>query len=171
MPGIPSIDNCCDKETYAFFVLAAYHAQILEEAALNLAVVLRLPEVDLISQELHDDLYESLGRKTFGQLLKVAKLNLNLSDEEAMFLSQTLELRNMLTHRYFRERAEDFISEVGRQKMKKELQGILSEFSKADEILERLYLPLWEKYGVTEECVQREFERMIKRAELRDGKT
>ncbi|MGY6564954.1 MAG: hypothetical protein ACXIU5_09485 [Halomonadaceae bacterium] len=128
MPEIPGIDNCCDKEVFAFFGLAAYYAQVLEEAALNLAVVLRLPEVNLISQELFLDLYCSLGRRTFGQLFKVAKSNLNLSDEDAEFLGATLELRNMLIHRFFRERAEDFISEVGRQEMKKELQAILSEF-------------------------------------------
>ena len=171
MPEIPEIDNCCEKEPFAFFGLAAYYAQVLEEAALNLAVVLRLPEVNLISQELFLDLYDSLGRRTFGQLLKVAKSNLNLSDEDAEFLGTTLDLRNMLIHRYFRERAEDFISEVGRQEMKKELQTILSEFKKADEILTGLYLPLWEKYGVTEEFFQSEFAQMVEAAEHRDRGT
>ncbi len=76
MPEIPEIDNCRDKEPFAFFGLAAYYAQVLEEAALNLAVVLQLPEVDLISQELFESLYESFGRRTFGQLLRVARSSL-----------------------------------------------------------------------------------------------
>jgi|SRR5690554_1304015 len=171
MPEIPEIDNCCDKEAFAFFGLTAYYAQVVEKAALNLAVVLRLSEVNLVSQELFLDLYDSLGRRTFGRLLKVAKSELSLSEEDANFLSKTLELRNMLVHRYFRERAEDFISEVGRQEMKKELQSILSEFKKADEILTRLYLPLWEKYGVNEEFVQNEFAQMLEAAERRDRRT
>lgn len=171
MPEIPEIDNCCDKEPFAFFGLTVYYAQVLEEAALNLAVVLRLPEVNLVSQELFLDLYDSLGRRTFGRLLKVAKSELSLSEEDADFLSKTLELRNMLVHRYFRERAEDSISEVGRQEMKKELQSILSEFKKADEILTKLYLPLWEKYGVNEEFVQNEFAQMLEAAERRDRRT
>ena len=124
-----------------------------------------------VSQELFWDLYDSLGQRTFGRLLKVAKSELSLSEEDADFLSKTLELRNMLVHRYFRERAEDFISEVGRQEMKKELQSILSEFKKADEILTRLYLPLWEKYGVNEEFVQNEFAQMLEAAERRDRRT
>ena len=168
MPEIPEIDNCCDKEVFAFFGLAAYYAQVLEEAALNLAVVLRLPEVNLISQELFLDLYDSLGRRTYGQLLTVAKSNLDLSDENADFLGTTLDLRNLLIHNYFRERAEDFISEVGRREMKKELQTILSEFKKADEILTGLYLPLWEKYGVTEEFFQSKLLQMMEAAEHRD---
>ena len=171
MPDIPIIDNCCEKESFAFFGLAAYYAQVLEEAALNLAVVLRLPEVDLISQELFLALYDSLGRRTFGQLLKVAKSDLSLSDEDAEFLGTALDLRNMLIHRYFRERAEDFMSEVGRQEMKNELQTILSEFKKADEILTSLYLPLWEKYGITEELFQSEFAQMVEAAEHRDRGT
>lgn len=171
MPEIPGIDNCCDKEPFAFFGLTAYYAQVLEEAALNLAVVLRLPEVNLISQELFLDLYDSLGRRTFGQLLKVARLELNLSDEDVDFLGTALELRNMLVHRYFRERAEDFISEAGRQEMKRELQFILSEFKKADEIITGLYLSLWEKYGVNEELVNIEFAQMVEAAERRDRRT
>ena len=171
MPEIPEIDNCCDKEPFAFFGLAAYYAQVLEEAALNLAVVLQLPEVDLISQELFESLYESLGRRTFGQLLKAARSSLDLSDDDADFLGKTLELRNMLVHRYFRERAEDFISETGRREMMTELRSILSEFTKADEILTSLYLPLWEQYGVSEAFVQTEFERMVAEAEHRDRGT
>ena len=171
MAEIPEIDNCCDKEPFAFFGLTAYYAQVLEEAALNLAVVLRLPEVNLITQELFLDLYESLGRRTFGNLLKVARSELDLTAEDFEFLGATLELRNMLVHRYFRERAEDFISEVGRQEMKKELQSILSEFKKADEILTNLYLPLWEKYGVNEEFVQNEFAQMMEAVERRDRRT
>lgn len=61
VPEIPTIDNWCEKESFAFFGLAAYYAQVLEEAALNLAVVLRLTEVNLISQELFLDLYDSLS--------------------------------------------------------------------------------------------------------------
>lgn len=168
MPEIPVIDNCCDKEPFAFFGLTVYYAQVLEEATLNLAVVLRLSEVNLISQELFLDLYDSLGRRTFGQLLKVAKSELSLSEEDADFLSKTLERRNMLVHRYFRERAEEFISEVGRQEIKKELQSMLSEFKKADAIVTSLYLPLWEKFGVNEEFVQNEFSQIVEAAERRD---
>ena len=44
----PEIDDCCEKEIYAFFGLAAYWAQILEHSALNLAIVLNLPREVLI---------------------------------------------------------------------------------------------------------------------------
>lgn len=165
---LPEIDNCCDKEAYAFFGLAAYWAQVLEHSALNLAIVLRLPDVALVSQELFDDLYDSLGRKTFGQLLKAAKRATSLSDQDQRFLEETLELRNILMHRYFRERAEDFVSSVGQKEMKEELRLIVAKFKEADVMLERLYAPLWREYGVTDEFIERELERMERNAELRD---
>jgi len=77
---IPGIDNCCDKETYAFFGLASYAAQVMEHSALNLVLVLRLPEVDLCSKEIFDEINESLEKKTFGQILKLCKKEFNVSD-------------------------------------------------------------------------------------------
>lgn len=136
MPEIPEIDNCCDKETYAFFGLAAYWAQVLENGALNLAIVLKLPEIDLVTEKLFDELYYSLTKKTFGQLLNQAKKLIAISNEDQKFLDESLELRNILLHHFFRSHAEDFISEVGRYEMKKELQLIISKFKKADALLD-----------------------------------
>lgn len=97
---IPEIDNCCEKETYAFFGLAAYWAQVLEHSALNLAIVLNLPGASLMSQEIFDNVYSSLTKKTFGQLLKASKSVLNISEADESYLSEALELRNILIHHY-----------------------------------------------------------------------
>lgn len=168
MSEIPEIENCCDKEPYAFFGLACYCAQVFENATLNLAIVLRLPAVDLVSQQLFDELYESLSKKTLGPLLSAVKQEIDLSEEDRVFLEEAVELRNILIHRYFRERAEDFVSAAGREEMKRELQLIISKFKHADQLLEGIYIPLWEKYGVTEELVENELERVRAEAEQRD---
>lgn len=124
---IPEIDSCCEKEAYAFFGLAVYSAQVMEHGALNLAAVLRLPQINLISEELFDDVFESLSRRTFGQLLNAAKCVISLSPAQELILSEALELRNMLIHRYFSERYEDFVSASGQSEMKRELQGIIAK--------------------------------------------
>jgi len=165
---IPEIDNCCDKEPYAFFGLACYCAQVFEHATLNLALVLRLPTVDLVSQQLFDDLYESLSKRTLGRLLSAVKQEIDLPEEYRVFLEEAVELRNILMHRYFREHGEDFVSAVGRDEMKRELQSIISKFKRADQLLERIYIPLWKKYGVTDEFVEKELERVRVTAEERD---
>lgn len=171
MSDIPEIDNCCDKETYAFYGLAAYLAQVLETGALNLAIVLKLPSVNLVTKDLFDEIYRDLTRKTFGQLLKQAKKLINISEEDRKFLDEALELRNMLVHHYFREHAEDFVSEVGRKEMKKELQLIISKFKKADQLLDSIYLPLWKEYGVDEKFIEGELSQLAEEAKDRDKGT
>lgn len=165
---IPEIDNCCEKEIYAFFGLAVYWAQILEHSALNLAIVLNLPGASHMSQEVFDDIYSTLTKKTFGQLLKSTKGTLNISETDESFLSEALELRNILIHHYFREHAENLVSATGRQEIKEELQLIISKFKRADKILEGIYAPLWEKYGVTEEFISEHLEELRVQAENRD---
>lgn len=157
---IPQIDNCCDKETYAFYGLAAYAAQVLEHSALNIAVALKLPEVNLVTQELFDEIFENFGRKTFGQILNILRPHISMSESEEIYLREALELRNILIHHFFRENAENFISKPGRAEMINQLQSIISKFQKADEILEKIYLPLWEKFGVTEGHIQAQLEEM-----------
>ena len=167
-PEIPEIDNCCDKETYAFFGLAAYWGQVLEHSALNLAIVLQLPAVNLVSQELFEELYTTLTRKTFGQLLKASKTVIQVSMDDEEYLGEVLELRNFLIHDYFRENADNFLSEAGRAEMKKALQTIISKFKKADSILEAIYAPLWEKYGINTEFIDEHVKNLYAKAKERD---
>jgi len=166
---VPEIDGCCEKEIYAFFGFAAYWAQLLEHSALNLAIVLNLPALDQVSQELFEDLYGDLTKKTFGHLLKSSKKVVTLTEEDEIFLNEALELRNILTHHFFREHAEDLVSEVGRREMMQELQLIASKFKRADAMLEAIYAPLWEKYGVTEDFVNAHLEELRVKAEQRDS--
>ena len=102
--------------------------------------------------------------------MKAARAVVQISDADQRILDEALELRNILTHHYFREHAEDFVSEKGRGEMKKELQLVIEKFKKADQILVRLYGPLWQKYGVDDEFVERELAEIRARAKLRDSK-
>lgn len=167
---VPTIDSCCEKEVYAFFGLAAYCAQLVEYSALNLALVLRLAKADSVSQMRFDELYASLGKQTLGRLLETAKSIIQIPEDSLYYIEEALELRNTLIHHYFRGHAEDFVSEKGRHEMMQELQLIISKLIKADIALEKVYAPLWEKYGVTEEFIEAELERIRKNAEARDSR-
>lgn len=157
---VPDIENCCVKEAYAFFGLAAYCAQVLEHGAIHLAYAASLPDVHLVTPALHDELNNSLARKTFGQLLVACRKAVEIPDDTLDKLLEALELRNMLTHRYFRERADKFMSDGGRQLMMSELQEIIRKFKAADTLLEGIYMPILKKYGVTEEYVEKALEKM-----------
>ena len=121
-PDIPAIDNCCTKEVYAFFGLAAYLSQVLEHSALNLAIVLKFHLASDITQEIFDEIYNNLSKKTFGHLLNSSKKSISISEEDLKYLNEALELRNILMHHYFRIHAENFVSEVGRLEQKRETE-------------------------------------------------
>jgi len=165
---VPTIDGCCEKEAYAFFGLAAYIAQAIEHAALNLAIALNLPEPGTVTQQAFDELYGSLSKKTLGRLLASNRTEVRLSEAEESLLYECLDLRNKLIHHCFREHAENFVSAAGRKIMMQELQVIISKLSDADDLLTSIYAPLWAKYGVTQEFVDQQLEQMRQRALQRD---
>lgn len=165
---VPPIDGCCDKEVFAFFGLVAYSAQVLEHAALNLALVLQLPAVDKITKQDFDKLYQHLTRKTFGQLISAAREVIEVSEDQEAVLKSAVDLRNYTTHRYFRDRAEDFVSVAGQNEMKREMQKFIAQLTEADHVLTGLYQPLWDKYGVTEEYIQDQMQTLARRAQERD---
>jgi len=166
---IPAIENCCDKEAYAFAGLAFYWASVLEHGALNLAVVLALPEVNVLTQNEFEAIFEDLSRKTLGQLLKTAREVIKLSARDEEIIQRALSTRNELIHSFFRSHAEDFVSEQGRHEMKSKLSEMVLEMKEADFTIERLYTPLWEKYGVDDAFVERQMAELRAEAEKRDG--
>jgi hypothetical protein len=168
IPDVPQIESSSEKEAYAFFGLAAYFAQVLERSALNFALILQLPEVNLVTREIYDSGYEALERRTFGQLLRACEKEFDISNETKRILDEALKLRNELIHEFFFERAEDFVSEKGRLKMMEELKGIIGKFQIADNLLESIYLPIFDKYGITEKYLAAEFNAMTRRARDRD---
>lgn len=165
---VPPIDGCCEKEIFAFFGLVAYTAQVLEHSALNLAIVLRLPAVNQITKQDFNKLYQQLTRKTFGGLISAARGLIQVSEEKEEILKSAVDLRNYITHHYFRDRAEDFVSLSGQHEMKREMQQFVARFTEADRVLTSLYQPLWDKYGVTEDYIQAQMEELAKQAKERD---
>ena len=165
---VPSIDGCCVKEVYAFFGLVAYSAQVLENGALNLAIVLRLPRVDQITKKDFDDLYQQLTQRTLGSLISAAKKVIEIPEDQENILKEAVTLRNYVTHHYFRDRADDFVSASGQEQMKREMQGFIATFTEADQVLASFYQPLWNKYGVTEEYIQEQTNLLAEQARERD---
>jgi len=165
---VPIFEKCCDKEPFAFYGLASYAAQLMEYSALNLLLVLSLPEMNLCTKQLFDEITANLEKKTFGQLLKKCKSKINISEQEIETLNEALELRNFLVHHFYKDHAENFISVDGIQEMVKELRVLTAKFDCADLILEKTYKPLWLKYGFTEEAAEKELKKIYEKAAQRD---
>lgn len=165
---VPEPDYDDPKEPFALFGLAVYSANLIEQSLVNLAAVLHLPAVELVSCELFDSTFDELDRKTLGQLLKAARKATTIPLDLDEQLNTALAKRNHLIHRFFSTHSEEAMSLTGRRQMIDELIELIHFFSLIDPRLEDIYLPLWEKYGVDEAFMQREWMEMLQRVAERD---
>jgi hypothetical protein len=163
----PEPDYDDPKEVYAFFGLASYNAQVLERSLVNFAAVLKTANTPGITREMVDDLYDALEPKTFGQLLRVARTTGALLPELEAELERALAERNQLTHHFFWDHAEDFMSNPGRRTMIDRLRPLIELFSSVDKQLESITLDAMRRNGITENVLDKEYAELLQRAETR----
>jgi len=162
-----------NKTVYAHFGLAIFLAQCLEHELVNSLVYL-----DLIPSKAHlvrtkdewaaefdafmDRHFEHTLGRMIGDLGRVTAVPTELEAN----LSKALRTRNWLAHDFFRERARDFMTETGRNRMIVVLETAQSLFREADQMLHAAFKPVREKYGFTDERLAQAYEQM--QAELQD---
>jgi translation initiation factor RLI1 len=156
----PTYDD--PKELYAFFGMAMYQVQLLEQGITNLIVGLRIkgqykPTVgDVIK------LYEGADRHTLGQLLNAVRQLQPFSSELDDQVIEALQKRNYLAHRFFVEHAEDLLSEQGRRGMIDELIKTIRVLKAVDSEVDDLWITIWSRYGLTRARIERELEKLLK---------
>ena len=113
------------KETYAHFGLASYLAQVLEHG-----LVIALVYADMIPNRKPNqtrvdfDLFlDKHFETTMGKMIQNFKKHVAVPLEFEQLLLDARTKRNFLAHHYFRERADDFMKEAGREKMILELKA------------------------------------------------
>ena len=84
---VPTPDYDDPKELFAFFGLTFYAAQLLEQGIVNLAVAARAAGNQQITPQLINDLYDSVDRNTFGQVLRIVRGTVSLPNEEVKGIS------------------------------------------------------------------------------------
>jgi hypothetical protein len=152
------------REIYAKYGLAIYYVQCLETQVVNLMVATKLKDRDRITCDEIDSFFEGNYKKTFGQLLNSLKKEINNSEEFSINFEEAkkvLALRNFLVHHYFRERVTSFINEDGQKKMLSELDDFCNQFEKIDGEFTSITSSLRHKYGITDEMVQTEKEKLV----------
>jgi hypothetical protein len=92
--------------------------------------------------------------QTLGRLIRALRSVTSVPADLEGLLAKALEKRNFLTHHYFRERAETFMSREGRDQMIEELEQAHKLFQTADDRLTEVARPLREKYGLSDERLQ-----------------
>jgi hypothetical protein len=154
------------RETFAHFGKAVYLAQVLEHAIVNAMVVLRLPHRDKFTKFDIDAFMDRQFENTLGKLLKNLCSEVTLPADLETLLTRALKARNWLCHDYFRERAVEFMTPVGREGMIDELQNTGELLKEADQSLGAVVQPLADRYGLTEAAFQAEYESLKRKLGL-----
>lgn len=144
------------KEVYAQAGLTLYFAQCFEMALTNFLVIHNFATNRRVTVEELLALESSNAKKTLGALLKKTK-DLWAFDQDALDrLDLALEHRNYLSHHFFKDHGESFLSKTGREKMLDVLSNIQSSLQIADTMMEAANRAMSKAIGVTDETVQRE---------------
>ena len=111
MSEIPEPDDFSEKETFAFFGLAAYSAQVLEKDLVNLLLVFDAVGLKIARKQV-EELFSDYDSKTIGQLLSAARKKcIPMPPKTSELLSEAQRKRNYLNHDFFADHAGHFISE------------------------------------------------------------
>ncbi len=150
------------KEVYAYFGLAMYRAQCVEQSIVQLLIFFDFFKENAPKFESRekweadfDRFDDALSKKTMGRLVGAIKEIGVLDSDIENTLSVALQKRNWLAHAYFVDRALDFINEAGRNKMISELEEAIQLFNSVEDILNPISRSAAIKYGLTDEVLEK----------------
>src|SRR6266542_46997 len=126
-----------EHEVLRDFGHAAMAAQMLEAALVQ--ILLAGEYAGRISFNKNSDIETelSLSKRTFGQLIKELKRG-GIDEQSAEMLKDALEARNFLMHHFFPWHSEDFITDVVRGKILRELQKIRFRIGRTQMVFEQI---------------------------------
>jgi hypothetical protein len=166
---IPEPDNFDAKEVFTFFGLCSYYCQILEQGLVNLAVALRIGGHSNLTSLNIDASFEDKRKKTLGQLFNEISKYITISKKLENSLILAVSDRNYIAHSFFVVHDIGFCSENGRKKMIEELRKITFRVQSADNELEKTITnPLWQRFGITTEAIEKELLVMKAEAQAMD---
>lgn len=153
------------KEVYAYFGLAVYNAQVLEHQLINMLILMKVANKEKVSIAEIDNLFDRYFLKTMGQLFHELVKTYTLSENEKIELREVLRSRNYIVHDYFKEKIWLIVTQKGRESIIKELISFNNGLKKMDKRLVELATRYYKKVGITEEIINREFEKLKYKAE------
>ena len=157
---IPPPDYDDPKELYAFFGLTFFHAQVLEQGIVNLAVALQARGIGGVTAGEVLELYQGLEGRTFGNVLNAARGLMAIPDSLDHDLEQARRHRNYLAHHFFVDHDCDLLSESGRNGMIDELHSILTFILRVDAECDRVWMTAWGALGLSQAWFDQEFARL-----------
>ena len=149
------------REVFARYGLAMYQAQCVERQLAIAAPMLHGMDPRTVTGDQVGDLLDSLFGRTFGAVISTLERSVGLPTGFESRLRKTLRLRNWLAHDYFWERAGEFNSTPGRDKMIQELEESATFLGALDAELTHESSAYYKSLGITGELLESLTQRLI----------
>lgn len=152
---------------YAYFGLAVYYAQCLEQTFINMIWLNRIFKKKVKSQKELESIIDAVenSKKTMGNLINEVKTEYSVPDDLQLELRDILNKRNYLTHKFFKDQIWKFKSDIGMREMLKYFCDFIDSSKAVDEQMKDLHSHYTKKAGLTDERIA-ELEKEMEREEL-----
>ncbi|MFY0690281.1 MAG: hypothetical protein JXQ90_24160 [Cyclobacteriaceae bacterium] len=163
---LESDDEEQTKQVYAYFGLAIYFAQVLEQHAINMIVIRKIFKQKLTSQTAINELWDNYegSKKTFGGLVNEINQLYELSDDHKIKLNQFRDKRNFIAHDYFKFNVDIFYNEKGKIRMVQDFIGFREEAQEMDSILTNYFEKYKEILGLTKDRIDELMSELINKS-------
>jgi len=143
-----------NREVFARFGLAAYHAQCLEYELVGLLLLLQRANMKAINIGTLLSTEQSLSKRTLGQLITQIKSKVSLDEKYEKMLTVALEKRNYLMHHFFHHHAYNIPVKSGQELMVDELDEISNILDNCDKMMQIITAMFAKVCGISEEAVE-----------------
>lgn len=149
-------DNGRHRLVYAYFGLAIYFGQCLEETFSIMLWTDRIFRQKVKTNAEVNQILDTIenSKKTMGNFITEVKNCYNLPNSIIDQLDKILSLRNHLAHKYFKLNIAKFYSEVGQLEMIEYFCDFIEKSQHLDDQLKLYYKNYTDKLGVTEERIE-----------------
>ncbi|PKB15265.1 hypothetical protein [Flavobacterium sp. 5] len=157
---------------YAYFGLAVYFGQVLEEAFSIMLWTNRIFKNQAKSTKEINDIIDTIenSKKTMGNLLNEVKQNYGLSEKHLMTLEDVLNRRNYIVHKFFKIEIHKFHSEIGKKEMIKYLCDFTDDTVEIDAELNQYFQDYKLRLGFTDARIDEIVAEMKEKELARDNK-
>lgn len=147
------------KEVFARFGTAYYESEVLHRGLCNIYALATFDKPESVTRPRIDEKLAFSYSLTLGQAIKESKHLFPNDIQEQLDLA--LSKRNFLAHHFWFEKNHLMFDKQGLLQLQAELIEYSEFFDKLDKTMSNFFLPIREKFGITDEMMQEIYERLL----------
>lgn len=149
-------ENGQSRLIYAYFGLAIYFSQILEETFSIMLWSDKIFKQEVQTSSEVNEIIDTIenSKKTMGNFINEVKQSYSLTEKLTIELKLILGKRNYLVHKYFKIEVQKLLSGKGRKEMLKYFCDFMDEAQSINEELQVYYSKYTDSLGLTQERIE-----------------